>query len=858
MKILLFLLLSFITLLGQNLQTIKLQLQWKHQFEFAGFYTALEKGYYKEVGLDVEFLEYNSKTNIIESVLNKKADMGLTYSSLISEYLNHKPVVFVANYFKQSPLIFVTQENIVTPFDLKGKIVMGGSDPIDHIALEFMLKKFDLDKNDITLVEPTFNINDFTQKKVDAMLVFKTNELYKLNKMNYKFNILNPAIYGQEYYDMNLFTSDEFALKNKEAIRQFREATYKGWHYALKHKEEIANLILKKYNTQHKTKEALLFEANQLEQIILVNVSKIGDIDINRVKLIAENFIEAGYAKKDKLKDLDNFIFDTKIMTAEIKENHKTTLPFSKEEEDYLNHKASIKMCIDPDWEPYEKIDENGNHVGLGADFIKLIEKKIAKKITLIPTTSWVQSLQFVKEKKCEIISFLNQTPKRGRFLNFTPTLYEEPEVIVTNLSVPFIDGFESLNYKEVGIVKGYSTDEYIKKDYPNITIKYIKNSEEGFKMVSEGKLYATVNSLLGTANLIKKLNLVDIKISGKTNLLNKYRVGIVKDDLLLHSILSKAVLSISEEEKESIVNNWISVRFEQKVDYSILINILGVVFIFIAFLFYRHYTIQKINSQLEEKMLQQLATMQEKDNMLQQQARLAQMGEMINMIAHQWRQPIGAISSTVIAMDMNLKSKKFHLETNENKEEFKKYLESKFDKIFQYVQVLSTTIDDFRSFFKVDKEKMAVSLKEPIKMALNIVEPSMKDSHFINIVTQYRCDEKVLIYKNELMQVILNILKNSEDNFVEKNISSPSIHIVVEKKDGIHSIKIYDNGGGISEDIIDKLFEPYFTTKSDTDGTGIGMHMSKVIIEKHHQGKLLAYNYNDGVCFEIQLADTV
>ena len=550
------------------------------------------------------------------------------------------------------------------------------------------------------------------------------------------------------------------------------------------------------------------------------------------------------------------FIFTNAKALQEQKVSNKikTQPNFTIEEQSYLKNKNSIKMCVDPDWEPYEKIDKNGNHIGIAADFIKLIETKIETKIELIKTISWDQSLDYVKENRCEILSFLNETPERLKFLNFTPVLYEEPEVIVTKNNVPFINGLDSLDNKKVGIVKGYTTDEYLKDENPKIQIIYTKNSEEGIKMVSEGKIYANLNSLLGTANLIRKHNLIDVKISGKTNMFNEYRVGIIKDDLLLHSILSKAVYSISKQEKENIINNWMAVHIEQDIDYSVLRKILGVVALLIIFLLYRDYTIRKVNKQLEEKMQLQIQQMQEKDNMLQQQSKLAQMGEMVNMIAHQWRQPLGAISSTIIAIDMSLSHKKFYLESEQNDEVYKKNLISKLDKISQYVQVLSTTIDDFRNFFKPDKHKQLISLQEPISMALNIVEPSMKNTYYIEITTDYKSQEKVNIFKNEFMQVILNILKNSEDNFKERAIKKPIVHIEVNETSSMHIVKIYDNGGGIEEKVLEKIFDPYFSTKKSIDGTGIGLYMSKIIIEKHHNGKIIAYNYKDGICFEIQL----
>jgi len=277
-----------------TLEKVTLQLQWKHQFEFAGFYAAKEKGFYKDVGLDVSLLEYDGG-DTIDEVAKGQTDYGVDYSSLISAYGNGKPIVFVANFLKQSPLVIVAQENIKSPAELKHKTIMGVSDTIDNITLINMLNKFDVQMKDIVSVPTSFTLDDFKNKRVDAIVVYTTNELYTLNKLGIKFTLFNPTIYGTEYYDVNLFTSKDKAKKNPEQVKRFKQASIKGWNYALTHKKEIVNLILKKYNNQNKSKKALLYEAQQIENLMLPNVYPVGSIDENRVKLIAENFRQSGY-----------------------------------------------------------------------------------------------------------------------------------------------------------------------------------------------------------------------------------------------------------------------------------------------------------------------------------------------------------------------------------------------------------------------------------------------------------------------------------------------------------------------------------------------------------------------------------
>jgi len=244
------------------------------------------------------------------------------------------------------------------------------------------------------------------------------------------------------------------------------------------------------------------------------------------------------------------------------------------------------------------------------------------------------------------------------------------------------------------------------------------------------------------------------------------------------------------------------------------------------------------LNKNLKYEIKKQVDINRQKDKMMIQQSRLAQMGEMISMIAHQWRQPLTAISAA--SGTLMLKSQLDQLDN--------KSVEQLSEKITQYTQHLSTTIDDFRDFFKQNKEKRETSYKKLINSVLNIVEVSIKNR---NITLQIKIENEIIFYtyNNELKQVILNLIKNAEDVFKEKAIENPVITI---EADG-YTLRVKDNAGGVPKNIIDKVFEPYFSTKS-LNGTGLGLYMSKTIVEDHCGGKLSVYNDDEGAVFEIKL----
>jgi signal transduction histidine kinase len=247
----------------------------------------------------------------------------------------------------------------------------------------------------------------------------------------------------------------------------------------------------------------------------------------------------------------------------------------------------------------------------------------------------------------------------------------------------------------------------------------------------------------------------------------------------------------------------------------------------------------QIINKNLELKVQEALIELRNKDKQMLHQSRLAQMGEMISMIAHQWRQPLSAISGTSSALALKSKLNKLDKDTT---------IELA-DKITSYSHHLSSTIDDFREFFKTNKEKRDTTFKDLIDEVLKIIEISI-DNKNIELIVDTMSDRNLHTYPNEVKQVILNLIKNAEDILIENNITNGQITIKSNRK----ILEISDNGGGIPEEIISKIFDPYFSTKIKKDGTGLGLYMSKIIIEEHCGGTLSVSNDEKGAVFKIDL----
>lgn len=253
---------------------------------------------------------------------------------------------------------------------------------------------------------------------------------------------------------------------------------------------------------------------------------------------------------------------------------------------------------------------------------------------------------------------------------------------------------------------------------------------------------------------------------------------------------------------------------------------------------------LQNLNKSLASRVQQGIEEAKRKDKAILQQSKLARMGSMISMIAHQWRQPLTELSGILMELETATRFKKVD-ET---------HILSSIEKSDKMIDFMSKTIDDFRNFYKPDKKKENFYLLDSCKRAISLIAATLEENG-INYNIDIKSDREIFGYPTEFSQVILNLLANAKDVLVEKNIKNPKIELTIDSK-GINSIiEVKDNAGGIKEENLENIFDPYFSTKSAAKGTGLGLYISKLIIERNMGGELSVHNDEEGAIFKIVLA---
>lgn len=537
-----------------------------------------------------------------------------------------------------------------------------------------------------------------------------------------------------------------------------------------------------------------------------IEIATIGDYEFKIYSIIRDDYPHLAsiltkainvISKEDILK-INSLLIQR---TVELKYN---PIELNNEQKAYLKNKREITMCVDPDWEPFEIINKQGEHEGIAADLIKLISQKLDLRIRLIRTKSWDETLEYSKSKKCDILSFVNKTPQREKWLTFTEPIFEDPNVLVGRAETPMIEDLSTVK-ATIALPKGTAMYERFATDFPNLMIIPVDSEDEAFHLVEDKKADLTLRSLIVTAYTIKKDGLFNLKIVGKpTEYSNYLRIGVLKDEIILKDILNRAVATITKKDIDKIVNNHVSIELKMINYFSIGFWIFsGLVFIMIVVMLWNYLLRKEVKKEVEKNTLQ--------TEILFQNQKQAELGKLIANISHQWRDSltkIGYINLTTMA--------KLKL----NQEITKEYLEDSTKNIEESLDFMSDTMQNFLDYYKPSSKIVQFDIIDSIISAKSIINTKIKNNNLkITLISNDTIIIKAI--KNQWMQVWINLINNSINQAIRKSINTSTVKITVDD----NYILFEDNCEGFEETILERF--------KNNQLEGLGLKMSKDIISK-------------------------
>ena len=663
----------------------------------------------------------------------------------------------------------------------------------------------------------------------NAIYVNRNKQLfYNLETLKGYTIAMPKGFYAQEFIEENYPDIKQVLVKNQlNALKLLEE----GKVHATIGKKVVMDYIMQKEYIQN-INSTRYIDDKRLISHIRIGASKKDSILINILK-------KAQQLVTKEEKELLNFKW---LGMTDNNNNNNNKLELSVKEKKYLVNKKELQLCVNSNKMPLEKI-ENNLHKGLSSEYINILKNNINIPIKIIQTSSSTDTIMKLKNQKCDIASILPLQNKHKKEINYIYPYINTKILVASKINNVYIHNLYIYLDKTFLISDNDLIYNVIKEKYPNIKLKKVDSVNVALNMVEKGEAFAFLGDSLTLTYSIQTKFLGTIGIVGKLDKYITYSIATRNGDNMLNEIIKKVTASISLSDKLKIESKWLQFTNNSIKDNLLIIKLLATFFVIIlCFLFI--YKKQKLLKNKIEKLNQKLETkVKQKDETIFKQAKLISMGEMISNISHQWRQPLSEVNSIV----MNLEKDFYSNQMNE------KSLEKNLAKIEKLTEYMSNTIDNFNNFFKSNKEKRNLLISENLNKVLNLFENTFQKEN-ICIETNIHKDNHINIYEGELLQVLIILLQNSKDAFISNNIQRRVINIDINIKNNELLLTIKDNAGGIRDDIIEKIFQPYFTTKPETHGIGLGLYLSKQIIEKSMKGKLIVSSKNTTTIFTIIL----
>ena len=499
-------------------------------------------------------------------------------------------------------------------------------------------------------------------------------------------------------------------------------------------------------------------------------------------------------SKKEKQALVDKWM-------GSIKEYAGGHIELSHQEIAYLD-KNTIKYCINPGGLPFEGINEAGEHSGMSADYYHLFETMLSAKFELVKTNNWNESINHIKQEKCDMLALGMETRERKKYLNFTSHYIEVPLVVATRVDVPFINNIMDLEGNKIGIIRGDAFVDILRLKYPSLNIVEVDDINEGLDGVKNEALFAYIDTLPSIGYTFQNEYFGELKIAGKISEELKLSIAVVKKDDVLLNILQKAVNNLSNEKHREILTKWVPIKYESSVDYTLLWYVIAGALLLVALIFYWNMTIVKIRTKAKD--------------------------DFLAIMSHELRTPMNAIVGlgTLLKLSPLDKTQKTYIEKLEVSSG---YMMQLVNNVLDFAKVKNDSFELAQQGFRLDIALRSVQ---------NILEQKAQDKGLtLKVVNESLSQQAIIGDRNHLTQVLIN-LTNNAIKYTEEGEVILSIQSLPAPSETSVRLKfsVADTGVGIADKDMKHLFDPYQrivnATSTYGEGVGLGLAISRSLVD--------------------------
>jgi len=849
-KLLFFLLLFLSNILfsKDSLKNVSVQLSWLHQFQFAGYYVAKEKGFYKDLGIDVNIKEYKFGLDIKKSLLNKKDQFVVGRTSLIIDKISGKKIVALAAIFQHSPMMLLVREDsgIKTLKDLRGRNIMITNDAKNTAAILAMLTSQKVNINDLNIQKHSFDVKDLISGKTDVMASYVSNEPIKLESQGIKYKIFHPRDYGFDFYSGMLFTSQDFLDDNPDTVKAFHDASIKGWKWAFENIEESAKIIFEKYNTQNKSIDDFIREGKILKNLAFDNIKNMGKVSKERLREIANVYLVMGLVNKDY--NLNDFIY-------KYNGDNSKKIYLSKSETEWIKSHPNITYG-GANWAPIHNYTQDGLSEGIAEDILQLIASELQLSTKYKKQDEWNNALKDIKNKTLDIGLATSTSKEKKEYGLFTKSYVNFPLVIVTQNDVSYISDTSELNNKIVAVGENYTGHYFLKENYPKVEILAVKDSNAALEAVSNNRAYAMVEILPVAAHKIRELNYSNLKISGTTEYDFEVKAFVRQDYPELVSILNKGIDSLSSEKINAIVSKWLAVKYVREINYELLLQVvLFFIIVIVVLIYIQNRKLKKSNKKLKVT----LKNLKDTREDLLASEKMATLGELVGGVTHEIISPlsVGIMGSSYIA-DMTEEISQLYNTQDMSEGDFRDYIADVSETSKSITLNLNRTKILVNSFKDVAVDQAFEDIRDfVVKSYIDEILMSMTSKlRQSKVKINVECDEKLVVksHPGYIAQILFNFINNSlTHGFKENEEGQIRIVFIEQVLDKKLSLTYIDNGKGVANKLNHKVFDEFYTTKKGEGGTGLGLYIVRTIVESKLNGTI-SFKSDEGQGVEFKI----